>query len=87
MNWDNYLNEELNESRRINLLLDKLICENKSEQYPNQISYGYNKEYAFSLICSCGNIMNGIITSNDIYDKLHCNCGLVWKVNKPYKEE
>jgi len=23
---------------------------------------------------------------NDIYDKLHCDCGLVWKVNKPYKE-
>jgi len=50
-------------------------------------SYMNNKEHIFSLICSYGHIISGIITSNDIYDKLHCDCGLVWKINKPYKEE
>jgi len=49
-------------------------------------SYMNNKEHIFSLICSCGHIISGIITSDDIYDKLHCDCGLVWKVNKPYVE-
>ena len=49
-------------------------------------AYMNNEGHIFSLKCSCGHIMSGIITCNDIYDKLHCDCGLVWKVNKPYKE-
>jgi len=55
----------------------------------DKLQYMNIKEHIFSLICSCGHIVSGIITGNDIYDiydKLHCDCGLVWKVNKPYKE-
>jgi len=60
--------------------------EDKARDREDIKSYMNNKGHIFSLICSCGHIMSGIITNNDIYDKLHCDCGLVWKINKPYKE-
>ena len=44
-------------------------------------------EYYFKFICSCGNEMNGVVDKEDTCDELHCACGLVWPVLKPYKEE
>ena len=49
--------------------------------------YVENKEIAFKLICSCGNVIRGIVGGKYDSDKLHCDCGLVWKVNKPYRED
>lgn len=43
-------------------------------------------EFSFKLFCSCGRRMNGVIKEEDC-DKLHCTCGLVWRVNKPYRKE
>jgi hypothetical protein len=57
--------------------------------YTSTLDYWYKKgcEFSFSLNCSCGNNMEGIIGHGDKLDKLHCSsCGLVWEVNKPYKE-
>jgi len=46
-----------------------------------------DRTYLFSLICNCGATINGVILNGSKSDKLHCNCGLVWEVNKPLKEE
>jgi len=57
--------------------------------YSSSLDFWYKKgnEFSFSVTCSCGRTMKGIIRKQDKSDKLHCSCGLVWEVNKPYKEE
>lgn len=57
--------------------------------YSSSLDFWYKKDkpFTFSITCSCGENMNGIIRHGDISDKLHCTCGLVWEVNKPYREE
>ena len=62
------------------------ILEETNSCYSNS-SDGDYMEFSFSIICSCGRTMKGIIRKQDKSDKLHCSCGLVWEVNKPYKEE
>jgi len=57
--------------------------------YTSSLDFWYNKDrtYSFSLICNCGATINGVILNGSKSDKLHCDCGLVWEVNKPYVEE
>ena len=44
------------------------------------------KDFPFILKCSCGKEMSGFVREDNKSDKLHCTCGLVWEVNKPYKD-
>lgn len=55
--------------------------------YSSSLDFWYKKDrqFPFSLTCSCGKEMSGIIRWGDISDKVHCSCGLVWEVNKPVK--
>jgi hypothetical protein len=43
--------------------------------------------FEFGLRCTCGvEITGGFYSIDDKVDRLHCDCGLVWEVKKPYKE-
>lgn len=48
----------------------------------------YDDGISFSLICSCGNNIEGIFFKGDNVERLHCSqCNLVWDVKKPWKDE
>lgn len=55
--------------------------------YTSCLDKWYDKGISFSLTCSCGELMSGIIRRGDIQDKLHCRCGLVWTIPKPQEEK
>jgi hypothetical protein len=40
-------------------------------------------ELSFSLKCSCGTEMDGFFGSVDSEETLHCDCGNVWKIQRP----
>lgn len=44
-------------------------------------------EISFLLVCSCGEKLKGYFSDLDKIERLHCNCGLVWDIKRPWKDE
>lgn len=44
------------------------------------------KEHSFSVVCSCGNKHNGFLGEDDLQERIHCECGMVWTIQRPYQE-
>lgn len=80
----------------VNILYENSLLENdllnQNGKYPvyiPELDYFYypGKEYRFSLVCYCGETIDGLVGGDYEKDRLHCNCGLVWEVKKPYREQ
>ena len=88
---ENYLSQDRERHRkaleRYKTDYDKCSILEETNSYYSNSSDRNCIEFSFSITCSCGETMTGIIRRRDKSDKLHCSCGLVWEVNKPYKED
>ena len=43
--------------------------------------------FQFTIICTCWEKIDGEVGCSQKSDTVHCKCGLVWEVNRPYKED
>lgn len=46
-----------------------------------------NHDQNFTLTCYCKTPLAGIFGDGDYTEVLHCDCGQVWIIPKPHKEE
>jgi len=45
-----------------------------------------NKEINFELRCDCGDRLFGYFSKEDEAEKIHCPCGLIWEIVRPYEK-
>lgn len=44
-------------------------------------------ELHFSLVCVCGEPIEGFFGDLDVHERIYCDCGLVWDILRPHKKE